>query len=434
MKNTVENLESTKVKITVEVPVEELKQDIDVAYKEIANQVNIPGFRRGKVPARIIDQRFGRAMVLEQVVNNVLPRLYTAAIAENDLRPMAQPEVDVTEIPATEGELSGQLVFTATVDVVPAFELPALDGVEIVVDALEVTDADVDKELEELQTRFATLKPIKRKAKKGDFATLDMVAVVDGKEVDSVSDISYEIGSNSMLDGMDKALTGMKADEETTFTTTLAGGEHAGEEAEVTLKVTAMKARELPKADDDFAQMVSEFDTIEELREDLKEQAATSKKQAQALQARDLLVDKLIELSGIEVPAGVVATEVANRIGADAKKAEKTKATADITREIASHVLSEKLAAVNEVQVGQQELFEFIMQTSQMYNIDPMQLLGNQEQIQAMAADLTRTKAVALALAEVTVKDTNGELVDLSEYTRAPGEETEAEESAEDAE
>lgn len=434
MKNTVENLESTKVKITVEVPVEELKQDIDVAYKEIANQVNIPGFRRGKVPARIIDQRFGRAMVLEQVVNNVLPRLYTAAIAENDLRPMAQPEVDVTEIPATEGELSGQLVFTATVDVVPAFELPALDGVEIVVDALEVTDADVDKELEELQTRFATLKPIKRKAKKGDFATLDMVAVVDGKEVDSVSDISYEIGSNSMLDGMDKALTGMKADEETTFTTTLAGGEHAGEEAEVTLKVTAMKARELPKADDDFAQMVSEFDTIEELREDLKEQAATSKKQAQALQARDLLVDKLIELSGIEVPAGVVATEVANRIGADAKKAEKTKATADITREIASHVLSEKLAAVNEVQVGQQELFEFIMQTSQMYNIDPMQLLGNQEQIQAMAADLTRTKAVALALAEVTVKDANGELVDLSEYTRAPGEETEAEESAEDAE
>ncbi|MDO5061233.1 MAG: trigger factor [Actinomycetaceae bacterium] len=433
MKNTVENLESTKVKITVEVPVAELKQDIDAAYKEIANQVNIPGFRRGKVPARIIDQRFGRAMVLEQVVNNVLPRLYTAAIAENDLRPMAQPEVDVTEIPATEGELSGQLVFTATVDVVPAFELPALDGVEIVVDSLEVTDADVEKELEELQTRFATLKPIKRKAKKGDFATLDMVAVVDGKEVDSVSDISYEIGSNSMLDGMDKALTGMKADEETTFTTTLAGGEHAGEEAEVTLKVTAMKARELPKADDDFAQMVSEFDTIEELRESLKEQAATSKKHAQALQARDLLVDKLIELSGIEVPAGVVATEVANRVGEDAKKAEKTKATADITREIASHVLSEKLAAENDVQVGQQELFEFIMQTSQMYNIDPMQLLSNQEQIQAMAADLTRTKAVALALAEVTVKDANGEVVDLSEYTRAPGEDTEAE-AAEDAE
>ncbi|MCS4484939.1 trigger factor [Gleimia sp. 6138-11-ORH1] len=426
MKNTVENLESTKVKLTVEVPAEELKQDIDAAYKELANQVNVPGFRRGKVPARIIDQRFGRAVVLEQVVNNVLPRLYSAAIVEHDLRPMGQPEVDVTEIPATEGPIEGQLVFTATVDVVPAFDIPALDDVEIVVDASEVTEADVDKELEELQTRFATLKPIKRKAKKGDFATLDMVAVIDGEEVDNVSEISYEIGSNSMLAGMDKALTGMKADEETTFTTVLAGGEHAGEEAEVTLKVTAMKTRELPTADDDFAQMVSEFDTIEELREDLKTQAATSKKHEQALQARDLLVDKLIELSGIEVPAGVVASEVANRVGEGAKKAEKTKATAEITREIAAHVLSEKLASVNEVQVGQQELFEFIMQTAQMYNMDPMQLFGNQEQIQAMAADLTRTKAVALALAEVTVKDSNGEVVDLSEYTRAPGEEAEA--------
>lgn len=434
MKNTVETLEETKVKLVVEVPVEELKKDIDEAYKELSNQVNIPGFRRGKVPARIIDQRFGRAFVLEQVVNNVMPRLYTNAIAENDLRPMAQPEIDVTEIPTTEGPLEGKLVFEATVEVVPAFEIPALDGIELVVDTLEVSDADVDKELEELQTRFATLKPIKRKAKKGDFATLDMVAVVDGKEVDSVSDISYEIGSASMLDGMDKALTGMKADEETTFTTVLAGGEHAGEEAEVTLKVTAMKARELPKADDDFAQMVSEFDTIEELREDLKEQAKTSKKHEQALQARDLLVDKLVELSGIKVPAGVVAEEVERRVGADAKKAEKTKATADITKEIAAHVLSEKLAAVNNVQVGQQELFEFIMQTSQMYNIDPMQLFGNQEQIQNMAADLTRTKAIALALAEVKVKDAAGEAVDLSEYTRAPGEEAEEAAEAEDGE
>ncbi|EEH63501.1 trigger factor [Gleimia coleocanis DSM 15436] len=430
MKNTVENLESTKVKITVEVPVEELKKDIDAAYKELSNQVNIPGFRRGKVPARIIDQRFGRVVVLEQVVNNVLPRFYSEAVAENDLRVMGQPEVDVTEIPATEGPLSGQLVFTATVDVVPAFELPATEGLELTVDALEVTDADVDKELEELQTRFASLKPIKRKAKKGDFATLDMVAVVDGKEVDSVSDISYEIGSKSMLDGMDKALTGMKADEETTFTTVLAGGEYEGQEAEVTLKVTAMKARELPKADDDFAQMVSEFDTIEELREDLKTQAQQTKKNEQALQARDLLVEKLVELAGVEVPAGVVEAEVANRVGEDAKKAEKTKAAADITKEIAAHVISEKLAADKEVRVTQQELFEFIMQTAQMYNIDPMQLLQNQEQIQAMAADLTRTKAIALTLAEVTVKDTNGEIVDLSEYTKDPSAE-EAEETEE---
>lgn len=432
VKSTIENLEATKAKITVEVPYEELKGDMDKAYKDIANQVNVPGFRRGKVPPRIIDQRFGRAAVIEQVINEVLPRLYSQAVAENKLRPMAQPEIEVVEIPHTSGAQGGELKFTAEVDHVPPFEVPSVDGVELTVDPITVSDEDVDTELEELQKRFATLKPIKRKAKKGDFATIDMVARVDGKEVDSMSDVSYEIGSKSMLDGMDKALTGMKADEETTFTTTLKGGEHEGEEAEVALTVKSMKARELPKADDDFAQMVSEFDTIDELREDLKTQAEARKKADQALQARDRLLDHLLENTKIELPQSIIDEEVKATVGEDAKKAEKTKAEKDARRRISEHLMLEELAQAREIELTQQEVFEFMMQTAQMYGIDPSQMFSDQNQIQAMVAELTRTKALALTLGDVSVKDSEGNEVDLSEFTRDPAKEAAEETGDED--
>ncbi len=291
MKSTVETLEPTKVRLTVEVPFEELKSEMDKAYKEIAGQVNIPGFRKGHVPPRIIDQRFGRAAVIEQVVNQVLPGHYSDAVNENDLRPMAQPTVDVTEIPNVTGTQGGQLVFTAEVDVVPAFELPEIDEKLVVeVEPTEVTEEDVEKELEDLRGRFATLKTINRKAKTGDFATIDLVATIDGEQVDSASDVSYEIGSGTMLDGQDTALRKTHAGDVVTFTSTLKGGEHEGEEAEVTLTVKSVKERELPEADDDFAQMVSEFDTIEELREEV---AAFANERISLLKANGFPADYL---------------------------------------------------------------------------------------------------------------------------------------------
>ncbi len=433
MKSTVENLEPTKVKVTVEVPYEDLKQDMDAAYRDIAKNVDVPGFRRGKVPARVIDQRFGRVAVIEQVINEVLPRFYGQVVAENELRVMAQPDVEVTEIPNATGTPGGQLTFVAEVPVIAPFELPSLDDVELEVDILEVTEEDVEKELEELRTRFATLKPIKRKAKKGDFATINMVAKIGEEEIDSVSDVSYEIGSKSMLDGMDKALTGMKADEETTFTTKLAGGEHAGEEAEVTINVTAMKARELPKADDDFAQMVSEFDTIDELREDLKTQAGTRKRADQALQARDRLLDHIIDAVKLELPKSVVEEQAKQGLeeGASAKKKKEAKENA--IRRISEQVVLEELAAQVKPNIGQQELFDFMMQTAQMNGMDPSQMFSDQGQIQFMVAELTRTKALALTLGKVTVKDTAGEAVDLSEFTRDPSAEEFAEAGADEA-
>ena len=432
MKSTVETLEPTKVRLTVEIPVEELKSEMDKAYKSIANQVSIPGFRKGHVPARIIDQRFGRAAVIEQVVNEVLPGQYSAAVSENELRPMSQPEVEVTEIPSTTGELTGQLVFTAQVDVVPAFDLPEYGKDTVIeVDPVEVTDEDVQEELDALRGRFASLKTIKRQAKTGDFATIDLVATINGEEVDSVSDVSYEIGSGTMLDGQDTALRKTHAGDVVTFTSTLKGGEHEGEEAEVTLTVKSVKERELPEADDDFAQMVSEFDTIDELKEDLKKQAAQTKQSQQALQARDRLVENLLSRTEILLPESVIEHELSHRVAEDASAKAKKETREAIEKEYRTEILAEELAKKNEVQVGQQELFDYAIQMSQNYGMDINRLFSDPQQISAVVADLGRAKALIEVLSEVTVKDTAGNDVDLSEFLGKGDEEAAAEAAAE---
>ncbi|WP_165215728.1 trigger factor [Schaalia sp. ZJ1691] len=417
MKSTVETLEPTKVRLTVEVPYEELESEMTKAYKDIAGQVSIPGFRKGHVPPRVIDRRFGRAAVIEQVVNEVLPGHYSDAVAQNELRPMSQPEVEVTEIPNTTGEPGGQLVFTAEVPVVPDFELPEFDeNTVITVDTAEVTDEDVQKELDELRGRFATLKTITRKAKTGDFATIDMVATIDGEEVDSVSDVSYEIGSGNMLDGQDKALRGTKAGEEVEFTAKLKGGDHEGEEADIKITVKAMKMRELPEADDDFAQMVSEFDTMDELMEDLRKQAATSKTSQQALQARDNLVEHLLEKTEILLPESVIEHELSHRVSEDAKPKEKKEARAQIERDYRSELLSEAIAKKLDVQVSQQELIDYAIQMSQNFGMDINQLFSSSQQMASVVADLGRAKALIEALRVVKVQDADGNDVDLSAF------------------
>lgn len=417
MKSTVETLEPTKVRLTVEVPYEELASEMNKAYKDISNQVSIPGFRKGHVPPRIIDQRIGRAAVIEQVVNEVLPNHYSDAVAENSLRPLSRPEVDVTEIPNTSGPQGGQLIFTAEVAICPEFEVPQLDeSTVITVDTTEVTDEDVAAELDELRGRFATLKTITRKAKTGDYATIDMVATIDGEEIDSVSDVSYEIGSGTMLDGQDKALRGTKADETVTFTSVLKGGDHEGEEAEVTITVKNVKARELPKADDDFAQMVSEFDTIDELMEDLKKQAGERKTADQALQARDNLIEHLLDTVEILLPESVVDEEVSNRLSEGAKPKEKKAAREAVEKELRTELLAETLAKSFDVQVSQRELIDYAIQMQQNLGIDINQLFSSSQQMASVVADLGRSKALIEALRKVTVKDSAGEVIDLSSF------------------
>lgn len=428
MKSTVENLEPTRVKVTVEVDFAELEPQMEQAYKSIAGQVDIPGFRKGKVPPRIIDQRFGRGAVIEQVVNDVLPAYYSQALQENNLRPVASPEVDVTEVPATEGEPGGQLVFTAEVDVIPDFELPELTDLTVEVPAAEVSDEAVAEELDRLRGRFASLKTLERPAEDGDFLSLDLSVDVNGETVDSLSDVSYELGSASMLEGQDEALRGKSAGDEVVFVSTIRGGERAGEEGDVTAKILSVKERELPEVDEDFVQMVSEFDTVEELNEDLVRQVSERAKSDQALAARNALLDQLIEKTEILVPEAPIKAEVEQHGDHEHSEEELAEMRERTEREIRQQVFLDTLAAKREVKIGQQELFDFMLHTAQTYGIDPNQLFSDQNQIQGMMAELARTKALVSVLRDTKVVDTNGADVDISEFTKDPAAEEVVEE------
>lgn len=422
VKTTVENLDPSRIKLTVEVPYEELQPSINAAYKEIASQIQVPGFRPGHVPNRIIDQRVGRGVVIQEAVNDTLSDFYRDAINEAERVPMLQPEVEITELPNVEGAQGGQLVFNAEVTVRPLIEIPELKDVELVVDPIEVTDEELTEEMDNLRARFGSLKSVGRKAKTGDFVTIDLKAVIDGEEVDSVSGVSYEIGKGNMLKGLDTALRGLKTDESATFTTELAGGEHAGEQAEVTVTATAVKQRELPEADDEFAQMASEFDTIEELREDQRKQVSDRKTAEQAVAARDALLDRLREEIDFEVPEAVVEHEVAQHLQAEGKEGDDEhgkEIREDIAKSLREQIILDVLAEQTKVGVTQEELWEFLFQTSQQYGIEPAQFLqGAQQagQIPAFASEIARNKSLAIALRQVTVKDSEGQAVDLTEF------------------
>lgn len=419
VKSAVEVLEPTRVRLTVEVPYEELGASIDHAYQHIAQDISIPGFRKGKVPPRIIDQRIGFGAVLEHAINDALPNFYREALRENDIIPLGQPEVDVTGAPV---DRTGDLTFTAEVDVRPEITLPSLEGVSLQVAPVEVTDEEIAERLEVLRQRFGTLEGVERAAADTDFVVLDLNAKVGEEEVDAVSGISYQIGSGTMLDGLDEAVTGLSAGESATFTTALAGGDRAGEEAEVTVTVTAVKQQELPELDDDFAQLASEFDTLAELRADLETAAAAGKVEEQAIEAREKLLETLEAGADFPIPASVVEAEVhrhlegEGRLEDDEHRAEVTTETEEaLRRQFLLDVLAEQL----EVKVSQEELIDFLVRMAQQYRVDPNEFVQNADrtgQIPVFVGELARNKSLALALRKVEVLDTSGSTVDLTPF------------------
>lgn len=420
MKSAVETLDPTKVKLTVEVDYDELKPSIDHAYKHIAEQVNVPGFRKGKVPPRIIEQRVGWGAVIEHAVNDALSGFYRQAANEASLRPLGQPEVDVTEVPAKAGE--GQLKFTAEVEVRPEVELPELEGLDVTVESTSVTDEDIAERLDALRERFGTLVGVDRPAVDGDYIVIDLKALIGEEEVDSVSGVSYQIGSGNMLDGLDEALTGLSAGETTTFRAPLAGGEHEGQEAEVTVTAQTVKQRDLPEADDDFAQLASEFDTLEELKDDLRSQVASIKTSNQAVVARDALLEALIGAVEIPVPNGVVEAEVHRHLESEGRLEDDThraEVIVDATKAIKNQILLDTLAEKLEIKVGQGELVEYLVSASRQYGMDPNEFISTLDQngqIPSMVGEVARSKALAVALRKVEVKDADGNVVDLSEF------------------
>jgi len=422
VKTTVEKLSPTRVKLSISVTPDELKPSIDHAYSHIAESVNIPGFRKGKVPPPIIDQRVGRDEVLNHAVSDGLDKFYRLAVTEEKIRPLGRPEADVTGLPELK-DFSGDLVIVVEVDVRPEFTLPSIDGLELTVDTATVEPDEVETELQNLLARFGTLVTVERPAKTGDFAQIDLVASIDGTEVDTANAISYEVGSGDLIDGIDEALDALSAGETTTFESKLLGGDNEGQTAQITVNLLAVKERELPAADDDFAQIASQFDTIDELKADIEQQVIKSKVFGQGAQARDQVVDKLLESVEIPVPEKLVEDEVhrhlenENRLEDAEHRAEVASSSEKTFR---TQILLDSIAEQEKVKVSQNELTQYLVQGAAQYNMEPgefIKVLDQNGQIPGMIGEVARAKALAIVLSRANVVDGNGDAVDISSFT-----------------
>ena len=415
------------------MPFEELKPSLDAAYQKIAKQINVPGFRRGKVPPQVIDRQIGRAVVLDEAVNEVLPKAYTEALTENNLTPLAQPEIEVTKFEDNDG-----LEFTAEVDVKPEIELPSYDGLSASVEDLEVTDEDVTEQVESLRERFGTLSDVERPAQDGDFVVIDLAATQDGETVEGaeVAGFSYKVGSGGMIDGLDDVLVGAGVDEEKTFTTQLVSGDLVGQDVEVKVKVTQVQEQELPELDDDFAQEASEFDTLDELRDDVRERLTRGKRLEQAAAARDAVLEALLEKVEIPLPETMVTEELnARRANLEQqlmmagmtleKYLEDEKQTqeefeADLERRVrdavAAQFLLDEIADKEEMGVDQAELTQHMISRAQQSGQDPQEFVNHMfehNHVPDLVQEIRRGKALQLIVEGATVADESGNPVEL---------------------
>ena len=456
MKSTVEKLSPTRVRINVEVPFTELQPDIDTAFKQMAKQIRMPGFRPGKVPVKLLEARVDKQAMFDQVIGDAVPGRYTEAVTSSDVQPLGQPEIEITN-----KEYGQDLTFTAEVDVRPEIEFPDLEGLKITVDPIEVTDEEVDAELQNLRARFGTLKGVERAAETGDFVSIDLSATVDGEDVpDATTEgLSHEIGSGQLIEGLDEAVVGLKEEESRVFTTTLAAGEHVGKEAQVTVTVKSVKERELPEPDDEFAQLASEFDTIDELKNSLTEQVQRVKRIQQAEQIRDKALEVLLEQTEVPLPEKIVQAQVDDTLhnaihglDHDEKRFEETLEAQGSNREefdkdnrtnaekaVKTQLLMDAVADKLGIQVGQNDLTERLVLMSRQYGMEPQQLLQflqQNNQLPAMFADVRRGLTVAAVVHGGTVTDTDGNVIDTTEFfgpSGAQAEEAATAEAADDA-
>ncbi|GAA2391038.1 trigger factor [Dactylosporangium salmoneum] len=435
MKSTVETLGPTRVRLEIEVPFAELEPSLKKAYREIGSQVNIPGFRRGKVPQAVIDQRVGRGAVLNEAVQEVIPTQILAAVREHEVKTLGRPEVEITEF------ADGQpLKFKAEVDVRPEISLPELSDIQVTVDALVVSDEDVEEQLKGLRDRFATLKTVERSALVGDFVQIDLTATVDGEEVPggSATNVSHEVGSGQLVPGLDDVLVGMSADDSTTFTTQLVGGEFEGRDAEVAVTVKSVKDKQLPELDDEFAQLASEFDTLDELKDDLRTRLTRVKRMEQLYSARDLALKAVIDATDVPAPEGVVKDEVESRkesmndqlqrIGAsfeDYLQTEgKTEEEMDAELNEAAvegvkvQLVLDTLADAENIQVTDDEFGHEIVHRAQRAGMGPQQYYDQLVQAGVAGAvfgDVRRGKALGLVLERVKIVDSEGTALSLDD-------------------
>ena len=424
MKSSVETLSPTRVRLDIEVEFAELNDHVDAAYKKVATQVNIPGFRKGKVPAAMIDQRVGRGTVIDEAINSALPEFYSKAAREHTVLVVGRPEVDIKEFIDHE-----KLHFTVEVDVRPEVTLPDFSKITIEVTDAVVTDSDINEQIDELAKRFGTLTTVERAAKDGDFVTIDLMAKINGEEIDGgkASDISYEVGSNRMIDGLDATLVGLVAGDTKTFNTQLVG-QADGETGDVDVAVKVVKERILPEIDDAFAKLASEFDTLAELKADTATRLERLKKMEQGAQARDLLLEKLITDLDIPVPDKLVEDEVNAHLEPEGRledAAHRAEVDLEVRTSIKSDFLLDSIVKAESVEVNEMELTEYLVRQSQRYGMAPEQFaqeLQKQGQIATLVAEVARSKALAGVLGRITIKDASGATIDLEALRPQAGE------------
>ena len=428
MKSAVETLSATRVRISIDVDFTDLEPHVKRAYQSISERIVIPGFRKGKVPRAMIDQRVGRGAVLDEAINSALPDFYTQAARENEVLVVGRPSVDIKELKDNE-----IVKFEVEVDVRPEIKLPDFSSIEVKVDDVAVTDKDVEEQIEALRIRFGTLTTVEKDAASGDFVSIDLIARVDGKEVEggSANGISYEVGSNRMIDGLDAALEGMKVDETKKFNAALVGMKE-GETGEVEVTLKAVKKRELPELNDDFAKLASEFETLKELEADVRERLKRLKAMEQGAQARDNLLKHLLDTVEIPVPENLVKDEVNNHLEKESRLEDDThraEVTEEITRSVRGDFLLDAIVKAEEVQVSEAELTEYLIRTAARYQMTPDQFaqqISQSGQIATLMAEVARTKGLAIVLERAKVKDASGNVVDLSALAPKKAEEPQA--------
>jgi trigger factor len=416
VKTTVERLNPTRVKLTITVDAAGFKPALEKAYETVSSQVNIPGFRKGKVPATILDQRVGKDAIIAQAVNDGLDDFYREALIQENLKPLSTPQADIKSAPNAQ-EPTNELVVELEVEVRPEFKLPEYKGLKIKVDAVKIAKMDIESELDALRARFGTLKTVDRPAKNGDFTSIDLTASIGGAEIDTAKDISYEIGSGQLLDGIDEALETLTAGETTTFRSKLVGGDQAGSEAEVTVTLNAVKESELPKADDAFAQLASEFDTIAELKGDIEKKLEQNFVRKQILQARDQIVDQLLEKAKIPVSDEAVKREVDSHLENEGKAMDdphRVEVLEETEKNFRVQLLLDAVVEAEAIKVEDQELIEYLAMQSRNYGMDPNEFIkqvANAGQVPMFVDELSRRKAVDALVAHAEITDAKGNKV-----------------------
>ena len=415
MKSDVEKLSPTRVKLSIDVPFNELKPHIDGAYQTLAQKISIPGFRKGKVPAAMIDQRVGRGAVLDEAINAALPTLYSQAAKDNDVLVIGRPNVEITELKDNE-----KLTFTVEVDIRPEIKLPNFSQIKIEVDDVKVSDADIDEQVKDLSTRFGTLTTVEKVVAKGDFVSIDLVATKDGKDLDggTANDLSYEVGSASMIDGLDEALIGLSVGDEKSFETALVGMP-AGELGTVKVSLKAVKQRDLPEINDAFAKLSSEFETLAELKADLATRLTRLKQMQQGAQARDLLLEKLLSSVDIPLPDEIIKDEVNDHLEKEGKLDDdkhRAEVNDEVKKTITREFLLDSIVKAESVAVNEGELTEYLLRAAARYGMSPDQFIkevSQAGQVSTMVAEVARAKALAQVLGRVEVVDKSGNKVDL---------------------